>query len=119
MPTSIRTFLLSEEGSISTWIRRPVADRVLYLASTARAAGLDGVVCSPHEAAALRAALGPDFVLLTPGIRFADGEAGDQKRVATPAAALAAGADYLVMGRPITRYDAPADIASAGVSVLA
>jgi orotidine-5'-phosphate decarboxylase len=81
---------------------RPVGERVTYLARAARDAGLDGVVCSPLEIAPLRAALGPEFRLLTPGLRFADGDAGDQKRVATPYDAARAGSDYLVMGRPVT-----------------
>jgi orotidine-5'-phosphate decarboxylase len=85
-----------------------MTDRVLLLARAAREAGLDGVVASPLELEALRAALGPSFVLLAPGIRFADGEPGDQKRVATPGAAVAAGADFLVMGRPLTGAAAPA-----------
>jgi orotidine-5'-phosphate decarboxylase len=79
-----------------------VAERVAYLAAEAKKAGLDGVVCSPLEIVPLREALGPSFRLLTPGLRFADGEAGDQKRVATPYDAARAGSDYLVIGRPIT-----------------
>ena len=78
-------------------------DAVLRLARLARASGLDGVVCSPQEAALLRRELGKDFLLVTPGVRPADGARGDQKRVATPGAAISAGADYLVIGRPITR----------------
>lgn len=82
------------------WARR--------LASLAVAAGVDGLVCSPHEAAALRAAHGPEVTLVTPGVRPAGGAAGDQRRVATPAQALAAGSDYLVIGRPITAAPDPA-----------
>jgi orotidine-5'-phosphate decarboxylase len=78
------------------------AERVLLLAELARNAGLDGVVCSPQEARALRACCGADFRLVTPGVRPASAERHDQKRVMTPAAAVAAGADYLVIGRPIT-----------------
>jgi orotidine-5'-phosphate decarboxylase len=78
------------------------AARVLDLAGLAARAGLDGVVCSPQEAAALRARFGPDFRLVTPGVRPASAAVQDQKRVMTPAAAVAAGADYLVIGRPIT-----------------
>jgi orotidine-5'-phosphate decarboxylase len=78
------------------------AERVLRLAELGRDAGLDGVVCSPLEAAAVRAACGAGFVLVTPGVRPAGDSAGDQKRVMTPSEALAQGADYLVIGRPIT-----------------
>lgn len=81
--------------------------RVLRLATLARDAGLDGVVCSPQEAAPVRAALGSDFRLVTPGVRPAGASVGDQKRVMTPAEAVAAGADYLVIGRPITAAPDP------------
>lgn len=82
-------------------------ERVLGLAGLAHRAGLDGVVCSPLEATPLRAAFGPDFRLVTPGVRPASAGAQDQKRVMTPAAAVAAGADDLVIGRPITAADDP------------
>lgn len=75
---------------------------VLRLAALAKASGLDGVVCSPLEAAALKAACGRDFLLVTPGIRASTAAGDDQKRVMTAASALAAGAHYLVIGRPIT-----------------
>ena len=81
--------------------------QVLRLAKLARQAGLDGVICAPTEIAALRAACGKDFVLMTPGIRPAWAASNDQKRVMTPREALAAGADYLVIGRPITGADDP------------
>ncbi|WP_425482755.1 orotidine-5'-phosphate decarboxylase [Caldichromatium japonicum] len=81
--------------------------RVLALARLARDAGLDGVVCSPREAAKLRAELGREFTLITPGVRPLDSTADDQRRTLTPAEALAAGADYLVIGRPITRAPDP------------
>jgi orotidine-5'-phosphate decarboxylase len=83
------------------------ADTVARLATLVKACGLDGVVCSAQEAAMLRARCGADFKLVTPGIRF-DGVPGDdQRRITTPAQALAAGADYIVIGRPITRAGDP------------
>jgi len=92
------------------------APRVLALAALARDAGLDGIVCSPLEARAARTALGPGFRLVTPGVRPASAGQGDQKRVLTPAQARAAGADYLVIGRPIT---AAADPLAALDAVIA
>ncbi|GAA5188004.1 orotidine-5'-phosphate decarboxylase [Ferrimonas gelatinilytica] len=77
--------------------------QVLRLATLAKSSGLDGVVCSAREAAMLKGELGPEFELVTPGIRPEGAELGDQQRVMTPAQALAAGSDYLVIGRPITR----------------
>ena len=88
--------------------RGPATDQVLRLARLAQDSGLDGVVCSPREIAGLREALGPDFLLVVPGIRPDWAAKGDQKRVTTPIEALAAGADYLVIGRPITGAEDPA-----------
>ncbi|MFZ5482683.1 MAG: orotidine-5'-phosphate decarboxylase [Pseudomonadota bacterium] len=88
-------------------IEREPSDQVLHLALLTRQAGLDGVVCSAQEGPLLRQHLGPDFLLVTPGIRPAGSEVGDQSRVLTPARALAAGADYLVIGRPITQAPDP------------
>ena len=82
-------------------------ERVLRLARLTQAAGLDGIVCSPLEAARVRADLGPGFVLVTPGVRPASAALGDQRRVMTPRDALVAGADYLVIGRPITAAEDP------------
>jgi orotidine-5'-phosphate decarboxylase len=84
-----------------------VEANVVRLARLAQASGLDGVVASPLEAAAVRAACGPGFLIVTPGVRSAAAQAGDQRRVATPAAAIQAGADYLVIGREITASDDP------------
>jgi orotidine-5'-phosphate decarboxylase len=93
--------------------RGPVGEQVVRLALLARDHGLDGVVCSPLEVAALRAACGPNFLLVVPGIRLLGGASGDQKRVMGPREALAAGADYLVIGRPITGAPDPAAAARA------
>jgi orotidine-5'-phosphate decarboxylase len=77
-------------------------DNVRRLAELAKISGLDGVVCSPHEAQILRSDLGPNFKLITPGVRPSWAATNDQKRVMTPPEAVAAGADYVVIGRPIT-----------------
>lgn len=103
-----------DEGDLAaTGQTGPVAAQVRRLALLARSAGLDGVVCSPQEVAMLREACGPDFLLVVPGIRPAGAAAGDQKRVQTPRDAIAAGADYLVIGRPITAAPDPAAAARA------
>jgi orotidine-5'-phosphate decarboxylase len=86
------------------------AEQVRRLAQLTADSGLDGVVCSAQEASLLKGLLGPDFCLVTPGIRPAGSAAGDQRRVMTPRAALEAGSDYLVIGRPITQADDPAQI---------
>ena len=86
---------------------RDVAGLVALRAKQARDAGIGGLVCSPNEARMVRAIVGPKPALVTPGIRLAGGEAGDQKRIATPASALAAGATHLVVGRPITAASDP------------
>ena len=83
-------------------IDRPMDEVVLHYAKNARIAGLDGVVCSPLEAGKVHALCGENFLTVTPGVRFADGDTGDQKRVMTPAQAKAIGSDYIVVGRPIT-----------------
>ncbi len=97
----------------------PAAAQVLRLATLAQAQGLDGVVASPHEIAALRAACGPDFKLVIPGVRPAWSAAGDQKRVMTPAEAFKAGADYLVIGRPINAAEDPPGAAARVAEELA
>ena len=88
-------------------IERPIADVVLHYAQCAKEAGLDGVVCSPKEAEVVHASCGRSFVTVTPGVRFADGDVGDQKRVMTPAEAKRIGSDYIVVGRPITAAEDP------------
>lgn len=100
--TSMDQAALDEIG-----VERPVADEAAALASLAREAGIDGVVCSPQEAAGMRALLGPEALVVTPGVRPAGSAAGDQSRVATPAQAIAAGASHIVVGRPITGADDP------------
>ena len=83
-------------------IKEPIDKVVMHYASCAKEAGLDGVVCSPLEAGKVHDTCGRDFVTVTPGVRFADGDIGDQKRVMTPAEAKKIGSDYIVVGRPIT-----------------
>ena len=83
-------------------IDQPIDKVVMHYASTAKNAGLDGVVCSPLEAQKVHDVCGKSFLTVTPGVRFADGDIGDQKRVTTPAKAKEIGSDYIVVGRPIT-----------------
>ncbi len=83
-------------------IREPLERVVMHYAQNAKLAGLDGVVCSPLEARKVHDACGSSFLTVTPGVRFADGDVGDQKRIATPARAKELGSDYIVVGRPIT-----------------
>ena len=88
-------------------INEPIADVVMHYAHNAKLAGLDGVVCSPLEAGKVHDRCGKDFVTVTPGVRFADGDKGDQKRVMTPEEAKRIGSDYIVVGRPITAAPDP------------
>ena len=88
-------------------IKEPIDKVVMHYAYTAKNAGLDGVVCSPLEAGKVHETCGKDFVTVTPGVRFADGDVGDQKRVMTPAQAKEIGSDYIVVGRPITAAEDP------------
>jgi orotidine-5'-phosphate decarboxylase len=99
---------MAPEDLSETGIPASPMERVLLLAELAQQAGMDGVVCSAQEAQQLRARLGPDFDLVTPGIRLPGGNVGDQRRVLSPSDALAAGANYLVVGRPITAASDPA-----------
>ena len=100
--TSMDQAALEEIG-----VERQIADEVARLAGNSVKAGADGIVCSPQEAAAMRELLGPDAWIVTPGVRPAGSEVGDQKRIATPAAAIEAGASKLVIGRPVTGADDP------------
>jgi orotidine-5'-phosphate decarboxylase len=100
--TSLEQADLTEQG-----IAQTPAGLVMHRARLAQAAGFDGVIASGQEAASLRASVRKDFLVVTPGIRLADGTAGDQARVTTPAQAIANGADYLVVGRPITEAKNP------------
>ena len=84
------------------WIEKPMDQVVMHYALNARKAGLDGVVCSPLEAGRVHEVCGADFLTVTPGVRFAENETGDQKRVMTPAEANRIGSDYIVVGRPVT-----------------
>ncbi len=88
-------------------IPHPINDVVVHYAKNAQIAGLDGVVCSPLEAGMVKQACGTEFMIVTPGIRFADGEVGDQVRITTPAKAREIGTDYIVVGRPITAAPDP------------
>jgi orotidine-5'-phosphate decarboxylase len=84
-----------------------IAETVLHYAENTKKAGLDGVVCSPLEAASIHERCGIDFLTVTPGVRFADGDVGDQVRIMTPEQAKIAGSDYIVVGRPITQAEDP------------
>ena len=88
-------------------IHEPIDQVVMHYAETAKNAGLDGIVCSPLESQKVHDRCGKNFLTITPGVRFADGEIGDQKRVMTPAQAKAIGSDYIVVGRPITAAEDP------------
>ncbi len=88
-------------------IKEPIDKVVMHYAHNAKIAGLDGVVCSPLEAGKVHEVCGNDFITVTPGVRFADGDVGDQKRVMTPEQAKKIGSDYIVVGRPITAAEDP------------
>ena len=102
-----------EESLGEIGVNGSMAESVRRLAQLAKEAGTDGVVASPHEVSLVREACGSDFLIVTPGIRPAGAAKGDQARAATPAAALAAGADYIVVGRPITEAALPAAAADS------
>lgn len=103
--TSMTQAELAEIG-----LNLPIEEVVMRLAELTRQSGLDGVVCSAQEASLLRQQLGEEFLLVTPGIRLHDAIEDDQRRIMAPKAALAAGSSYLVMGRPITRSENPAEV---------
>ena len=88
-------------------INKPMNEVVMHYALNAKESGLDGIVCSPKEAQEVHQTCGKNFITVTPGVRFADGDVGDQKRVMTPAQAKEIGSDYIVVGRPITRAEDP------------
>ena len=112
--TSMTDAALKEVG-----VDRPMVDQVVHLAKLAKDSGLDGVVASPQEITAIRAACGPDFQIVTPGIRPADQQGkDDQARTLTPAEAIQAGATYLVIGRPITGAPDPRKAAEAILATL-
>jgi orotidine-5'-phosphate decarboxylase len=89
------------------WIDKPIDEVVMHYAENAKESGLDGVVCSPLEAEKVHKRCGANFITVTPGVRFADGDKGDQKRVMTPEQARLIGSDYIVVGRPITQAADP------------
>lgn len=109
---------MDQEALAQIGIDAPVAEEAARLASLAKVNGIDGIVCSPQEAHAMRQLLGEDALIVTPGVRPAGAALGDQSRVATPAAALEAGASHLVIGRPITSADDPVEAYEAIVSEL-
>lgn len=88
-------------------INAPINDTIIHYARNAKEAGLDGIVCSPLEAGMVKEACGKEFLTVTPGVRFVDGDVGDQVRVTTPRKAKEIGTDYIVVGRPITKADDP------------
>ncbi len=111
--TSLDKSDLEQQGSAMT-----PAELVLHRAQLRREAGFDGVIASGHEAASIREATGDDFLIVTPGIRPAGADAGDQARIMTPARAIQAGADYLVVGRPIIQAEDPGAAAQAIVEEI-
>jgi orotidine-5'-phosphate decarboxylase len=110
---------MDEADLVAAGYSDPVARLVEKRAADARDAGMDGIVASPAEAALVRAIVGGAMAVVTPGVRPAGADAGDQKRAATPAAAIRAGADYLVVGRPILSAPSPRDAAEAIVAEIA
>jgi orotidine-5'-phosphate decarboxylase len=98
---------MDEADLLEVGVPRSPGEQVMHLAQLSQKCGLDGVVCSAQEAEVLKASLGADFKLVTPGIRLAASVADDQRRIVSPADAVALGSDYLVIGRPITQSENP------------
>ncbi len=109
---------MSQDSLTEIGVDAPVADEAARLATLAQGNGIDGIVCSPMEAQAMRELLGPDALIVTPGVRPAGAELGDQTRVATPAQAIQRGASHIVVGRPITGAEDPVAAYEAIVSEL-
>jgi orotidine-5'-phosphate decarboxylase len=109
----------TEETLKGVGINYPVADMVVRLAKLAKSAGIDGVVASPQEVSLIREACGPEFLIVTPGVRPAFASVDDQKRIMTPAEAVAQGTDYLVIGRPISAAPDPAAAAELIIDEIA
>ena len=109
---------MDQDALSSIGIDCPIPEEVARLASLAYGAGSDGIVCSPQEASEMRALLGPDALIVCPGVRPAGSDIGDQKRIATPSSAIAEGASKLVIGRPITGADDPVAACEAIVAEL-
>jgi len=112
--TSYNDADVKEAGYVGT-----VAEQVKHKSAQARTLGIDGIVCSPEESTVVRSVVGPDILLVTPGIRPAGAAVGDQKRIMTPSAAISAGSDYLVVGRPITESNEPKEAADAIIAEIA
>ena len=110
---------LSASDLVQQGIDHPLEEVVLHRAKLAKETGFDGVIASGHEAASIRKTTGADFLIVTPGVRPQGAPAQDQARAVTPTKAIAAGADYLVVGRPITRADNPRTVAEAIVAEIA
>lgn len=104
---TVLTSIDDESAKKDLLIDKPVAEIVMHYAKNAKESGLDGIVCSPLESEKVHEVCGSDFLTVTPGVRFADNEAGDQKRVMTPEQAKKIGSDYIVVGRPITKAEDP------------
>lgn len=104
---------IGERDWVEIGYQSPIRESVLRMSVMCKEEGLDGVVASPREAAAIRALCGPDFLIVTPGIRLCPEQNGDQMRTATPAQALKVGADYLVVGRPIVSAENPREVAES------